>query len=152
LFAVRNCGHPPRPSRKTCRPSRRSRTASALGPPHLTGPTPLPRSSKGCGPRSLNRPTGPSPARRDGGSRLGRLTGRAVHQIVGKIGKQAALSAEVRPHGLRHAGITRALDLYSGDVRKVQKFSRHTKLDILLQYDDNRQDPAGEVAGKVSEE
>ena len=39
---------------------------------------------------------------------------------------QAADLGVVRPHGLRHASISTALDITGGDVRKVMKFSRHT--------------------------
>ncbi|HVT40002.1 MAG TPA: hypothetical protein VHE78_13215 [Gemmatimonadaceae bacterium] len=55
-------------------------------------------------------------------------------------------------HGLRHAAITHALDVCAGDVRKVQKFSRHRDLRTLTVYDDNRQDVAGEVAKLVAGE
>jgi integrase/recombinase XerC len=34
--------------------------------------------------------------------------------------------------------ITAALDATDGNVRKVQKLSRHSKLDTLMIYDDNR--------------
>jgi len=56
------------------------------------------------------------------------------------------------PHGLRHQGITRALDLAHGDVRKVRRFSRHAKLETLLKYDDNRVDEAGAIARMLSED
>ncbi|NEU77343.1 integrase, partial [Hassallia byssoidea VB512170] len=42
------------------------------------------------------------------------------------------------PHRIRHSGITTLLEATSGDVRKAQKVSRHVKLDVLYQYDDNR--------------
>ena len=42
------------------------------------------------------------------------------------------------PHRIRHSAITAALDATDGDVRKVQKLSRHRKLDTLMIYDDNR--------------
>jgi len=52
----------------------------------------------------------------------------------------------VRPHSLRHEGITRALDPTAGNVRLVQRFSRHSKIETLLLYDDRRKDEAGAVA------
>jgi integrase/recombinase XerC len=55
----------------------------------------------------------------------------------------------VRPHGLRHAAITAALDA-GLDVRRVAKFSRHRDLRTLTVYDDNRQDLAGVVAAVVA--
>ncbi len=78
----------------------------------------------------------------------GRLTGRSIERIVKKLGE--AVGVEVRPHGLRHAAITEALDATGGDVRAVQKFSRHRDLRTLMVYDDNRSDLAGEVAAIVS--
>jgi integrase/recombinase XerC len=58
----------------------------------------------------------------------------------------------VRPHGLRRAAITAALDLLRGDVRAVQRFTRHHSLATLQRYDDNRLDLASEVARKVADE
>lgn len=77
----------------------------------------------------------------------GRLTGRSVGRVVAELG--AAVGLTVRPHGLRHAAITDALDR-TGDARRVQRFSRHAKLETLLRYDDNRQDLGGEVARLVA--
>jgi integrase/recombinase XerC len=87
-----------------------------------------------------------------GGLGLERLTGRAVHLIVGGLGRRVGLSRPVRPHGLRHQGITRALDASGGNVREVQKFSRHAKVETLLKYDDNRKDVGGALARLISED
>jgi integrase/recombinase XerC len=78
-----------------------------------------------------------------------RLTGRSVERIVKRLGKEAGIVA--RPHGLRHAAITEALDLTRGDVRAVQRFSRRRDLRTLTIYDDNRRDMGGEVAKLVAE-
>ena len=77
-----------------------------------------------------------------------RLTGRAVYKVVRELGED--LDLRVRPHGLRHAAITEALELTGGNVRAVQRFSRHLDLRVLTVYDDNRADLAGEVAALVS--
>jgi integrase/recombinase XerC len=74
----------------------------------------------------------------------GRLTGSAVYFIVRGLGTRAGVT--VRSHGLRNLAITSALDLTKGDVRAVQKFSRHKDVRVLNTYDDNRQDLAGDVA------
>ena len=84
----------------------------------------------------------------DRASKGGRLTGSAVYFIVGSLGTEAGLT--VRPHGLRHLAITSALDLTKGDMRAVQKFSRHKDVRVLNAYDDNRQDLAGDVARHVA--
>jgi integrase/recombinase XerC len=82
----------------------------------------------------------------------GRLTGHAVYLVVKSLGKAAGLSRRVRPHVLRHQAITQALDCTGGDVRAVQKFSRHASLDTLTVYDDARRDLAGDVARQVAED
>ena len=78
----------------------------------------------------------------------GRLTGAAVYYIVSRLGLKAGLV--VRPHGIRHLAITSALDLTQGNVRAVQKFSRHKDMRVLNLYDDNRLDLAGDVAKLVA--
>lgn len=78
-----------------------------------------------------------------------RLTGRSVARLVAEVGRLAGLG-HVRPHGLRHSAITEALALTRGDVRAVQRFSRHRDLRVLTVYDDNREDLGGEVARLVA--
>ena len=51
---------------------------------------------------------------------------------------------------LRHAAITEALDKTNGDVRAVQRFSRHCDVRTLQVYDDARIDLAGRVAREVA--
>ena len=77
-----------------------------------------------------------------------RLTGRSVARILDALG--GAVGLKVRPHGLRHAAITEALDKTNGNVRMVQRFSRHRDGRVLGLYDDNRQDLGGEVARLVA--
>ncbi len=77
-----------------------------------------------------------------------RLTGTSVHRIVRAAGDNLGL--KVRPHGLRHAAITAALDATGGDVRKVAQFSRHRDVRVLTRYDDARADFGGEVARLVA--
>jgi len=91
---------------------------------------------------------GPLLTNRDRAGKGERLTGTSIFRIVRKLGAQVGLA--VRPHGLRHAAITTALDLTGGDVRKVQRFSRHADVRVLQRYDDNREDLSGEVARQVA--
>jgi integrase/recombinase XerC len=79
-----------------------------------------------------------------------RLTATSLYRIVRQLGRQ--VDVEARPHGLRHAAITRALDRTSGDVRAVQRFSRHRNLQTVVTYDDSRQDLGGKVAALVASE
>jgi len=78
-----------------------------------------------------------------------RLSGRAVGDLVPALAHRAGLTRRVRPHGLRHEAITTALDRTGGDVRKVQRFSRHADLRTLSLYDDRRSDGAGDVANLI---
>jgi integrase/recombinase XerC len=79
----------------------------------------------------------------------GRLSGSAVYAVIRSLGERAGLRA--RPHGLRHAAITEALDRTGGDVRKVQRYGRHREVRVLARYDANRQDLAGDVARLVAD-
>ncbi len=78
----------------------------------------------------------------------GRLTPAAIYYIVSRIGKQVGIVA--RPHGLRHAAITAALDLTNGNVRLVKEFSRHANVQTVMIYDDRRNDCRGEIAKLVA--
>lgn len=78
----------------------------------------------------------------------GRLAGDGVLRVVRSLGVKAGLG-KVRPHGLRHAAITAALDA-GRDVREVLRFSRHRDPRTLFVYDDNRTDAAGKCAATVA--
>jgi integrase/recombinase XerC len=82
---------------------------------------------------------------------LRRLSGESVRQIVRALAGRAGLARPVRPHGLRHAAITQALDLTNGNVRAVSRYSRHKDVRVLSRYDDNRSDLAGAIATLVAE-
>jgi len=77
-----------------------------------------------------------------------RMSLRAINKLVGKLG--ASIGREARPHGLRHSAITYALDKTHGDVRAVQRFSRHATLQTVMAYDDNRADLGGQTAELVA--
>ncbi len=77
-----------------------------------------------------------------------RLSGAGVYHVIAyQLGERANITA--RPHGLRHAAITAALDAFGGDYRKARAFSRHASLETVRRYDDNRADHAGQVAAVV---
>lgn len=81
----------------------------------------------------------------------GRLTGSGIWQRLLVLARKAKLDLRAcRPHGLRHAAITAALDA-TRDPRVVQRFSRHAKLDTVMRYDDNRADLGGAVAVQLAE-
>lgn len=80
-----------------------------------------------------------------------RITGTAIYKIVSAIAKNAGINKQMSPHRIRHSAITAALDATDGNVRKVQKLSRHKKLDTLILYDDNRKNMQGEVSNLLSD-
>lgn len=79
-----------------------------------------------------------------------RLTGTAIYKIVQAMAETAGLKKRLSPHRVRHSGITAALDATGGNVRMVQKLSRHARLDTLMVYDDNRQNHQAEVTGLLA--
>ena len=83
--------------------------------------------------------------RHKAGAGAGRLTGDGLADVVKALSRKAGLGRHARPHGLRHQGITRALDVMQGDMRKVQKFARHADPKTTQHYDDARRDFFGEV-------
>lgn len=66
-----------------------------------------------------------------------------VRRLLGKHRKQ------VTSHGLRHAAITKLLDVSGGNLRMAQSFARHADLRQLQRYDDGRRGLFGEAAGIV---
>ncbi|CAN1211911.1 Integrase [Tumidithrix helvetica PCC 7403] len=80
-----------------------------------------------------------------------RLSGASIYGLVNKTAKQAGISKQMSPHRIRHSAITAALDATNGNVRKVQKLSRHKKLDTLMLYDDNRTNAQGEISDLLSD-
>lgn len=77
-----------------------------------------------------------------------RLSAMSINRVIKDLGSRAGV--KVTAHALRHAGITLALDLTGGDVRKVRGFSRHANVQTVMLYDDNRLDMGGEVAALVA--
>lgn len=83
---------------------------------------------------------------RAAGEQLGRLDGDALHLVVAELGRRAGLARRARPHGLRHQGITRILELTNGNIDAAQRFARHADPKTTQRYNDNRRDVAGEMA------
>ncbi len=79
----------------------------------------------------------------------GRLTPNGFYKIVVNIGKLAGV--KVRPHGLRHAGITAAAT-QSSDPYAVQEFARHKDLKTTMLYVHRSKNVQGAVASQVEED
>lgn len=67
-----------------------------------------------------------------------RLSGNAIYNLVRTSAESAGIHKVMSPHRVRHSAITAALEATNGDTRKVQKLSRHSNLNTLMIYDDNR--------------
>lgn len=80
----------------------------------------------------------------------GRLTASGIFRRVRYLARIAGVACRVSPHRLRHTAVTAALDAFRGDVRRVRRFSRHSKIETVLVYDDAREDVGGEVAAAVA--
>jgi integrase/recombinase XerC len=80
-----------------------------------------------------------------------RLTGDGIRKIVVAIAKRAGISKTISPHRIRHSSVTAALDASSGDVRSVQKLSRHASLNTLMIYDDNRTKAQGKITALLED-
>ncbi len=80
-----------------------------------------------------------------------RLSTTSIDRMVNQVAVEAGINKKLSPHRTRHSGITAALDATDGDVRRVQKLSRHADLNTLMIYDDNRKDAQGEISDILSE-
>jgi integrase/recombinase XerC len=80
------------------------------------------------------------------GYRDGRLCTQAIYTVVKERCQSAGITKIMSPHRIRHSSITAALEATGGDVRRVQKLSRHSSLNTLLMYDDNRRNHQKEVS------
>lgn len=72
------------------------------------------------------------------------LSDQAVYLLVKRSAEAIKLGKRLSPHRIRHSAITAALDATGGNIRLVQKLSRHSRLETLQRYDDARQDFQGE--------
>jgi integrase/recombinase XerC len=80
-----------------------------------------------------------------------RLTGDGLYKIVRGLAAEAGLQKRFSPHRVRHSALTEALDRTEGDVRRVQKLSRHVDIRTLMIYDDNRQNHQSEITELLAE-
>jgi integrase/recombinase XerC len=72
------------------------------------------------------------------------LSPSGIYHIIRTLGDRVGV--RLRPHGLRHAGVTIVLDENGGNVRMAQVFARHANPATTLIYDDQRQDLAGQAS------
>jgi integrase/recombinase XerC len=80
-----------------------------------------------------------------------RLTGEGMRKMIDGHCKAAGINRQMSAHRLRHSSVTHALDATDGNVRKVQKLSRHAKIETLMIYDDNRSNLQGELSNLLAD-
>ena len=76
------------------------------------------------------------------------LSSPAIAEILRGLGPLGA-GSEIRPHGMRHAAITNALERTQGDVIAVQRFARLRDLNTIRIYDDRREDASLRVGTRL---
>jgi integrase/recombinase XerC len=84
-------------------------------------------------------------------SRGKRLSGRSVARVVDWVATDAGVTKHLSPHRIRHSSITTFLDASGGDVRTAQRLSRHSRLDTLMIYDDNRKGLQAKASGVLAD-
>jgi integrase/recombinase XerC len=80
-----------------------------------------------------------------------RLSGESIRRMVERLCHHAGVTKQMSPHRIRHSSITTALNVSDGDVRRVQKLSRHSKIETVLIYDDARQKDQLELSHKLAD-
>jgi integrase/recombinase XerC len=81
-----------------------------------------------------------------------RLTGNGIYKIVRFYCDKAGIMKQMSPHRIRHSSITIALDKNQGNIRKVQKLSRHKNINTLIVYDDNRNQDQLELSKQLEKD
>jgi integrase/recombinase XerC len=97
---------------------------------------------------------GPLFTNRDRASKgSGRLTGTSLYRLVRGLGLAAGV--KTRPHGLRHAGITKACEAAAAagiGLEEVLAYSGHANVRTLMIYRDKTRDLQGRLAALVAGE
>ena len=75
-----------------------------------------------------------------------RLSGNGIYTTVDRLCIKAGIVKKMSPHRIRHSSITAALDATDGNIRKVQKLSRHKNINTVMTYDDNRSNHQEEMS------
>jgi len=89
-----------------------------------------------------------------GSSHHKRLSDRGIYEIVLKRAASAGITKRVRPHGLRHSGITilaNHISEHGIPVTEGMKVSRHKKVETFLRYVDRQGSRKEELLNVVAE-
>ena len=80
-----------------------------------------------------------------------RLNDGSVARLVGRVGAAAGLERVCRAHGLRHEGITRAIEMGEG-LLEVQLAARHADPRTTQRYIDRVKNPQPRISRLISED
>jgi integrase/recombinase XerC len=80
-----------------------------------------------------------------------RLTGGQIYNIVRGVSEKAGIEKRFSPHRGRHSSITAAAEATGGDLRRVQKLSRHRKVETVLIYVDQARSVQAEVSEALAD-
>jgi integrase/recombinase XerC len=80
-----------------------------------------------------------------------RIAGDSLYRIVQGYAEVAGIDRRVSPHRLRHSSITAFLDASDGNIRAAQALSRHSQMNTLTLYDDNRQQQQKGASGVLED-
>jgi len=87
----------------------------------------------------------------DNSSAGARLSTTGIYKLVANYAQQAGIERTVSPHRIRHSSITAALEVTNGDVVAVQRLSRHSKVETVMIYNDNRLAQQAKVTNLLAE-
>jgi integrase/recombinase XerC len=80
-----------------------------------------------------------------------RIAGDSIYRIVQGYAEAAGIERRVSPHRLRHSSITAFLDVSDGNIRAAQALSRHSQMNTLTLYDDNRKQQQKGASGVLED-
>ncbi|MEA5599269.1 tyrosine-type recombinase/integrase [Rivularia sp. UHCC 0363] len=80
-----------------------------------------------------------------------RLSGNAIRQIVVRRFKAAGIDKVMSPHRVRHSGVTTVLEINNGNITKGKTYSRHSKVETVMVYDDNRNQNQSEITNQLAD-
>jgi integrase/recombinase XerC len=80
-----------------------------------------------------------------------RLSGDAIRKIVVRRFKAAGIDKVMSPHRIRHSGVTTVLEISDGNITKGKTYSRHSKVETVMVYNDNRNQNQGEITNQLAD-
>jgi len=80
------------------------------------------------------------------------MDGDAIYYVLKCRSKEAGFTKTIRPHGLRHASITKAAKNWNGSLVGLQRFARHADPRVTVRYVDDVGDAARQCTEIVAAE